>query len=258
MKKSLAMAAAAVAVSLGGFAQAADLARPMMKAPPPLPPISSWTGCYVGAGYGYGMYNQQVHEIGPGGVVNSIGQTNGGRGWIGTAQIGCDWQITSNIVIGAFADYDWSGISGDAADGLIRGNEKLSSAWAAGGRVGWVVVPQLLAYVSFGGTQARFDRIDFVPLGIAVPVPLQFVDRHTYNGWFIGTGYEYALGFFPGLYWKTEYRFSEFQTDRLPFVTTATGVANGFSLDSHKYVQTIRSELVWRFNWGKAPVVANY
>jgi hypothetical protein len=35
------------------------------------------------------------------------------------------------------------------------------------------------------------------PAGIYVPA-------HTYTGWFLGAGYEYALGLMPGLFWKTE------------------------------------------------------
>jgi outer membrane immunogenic protein len=258
MKKALTMAAAAVAVTLSGGAHAADLSRPVMKAPPPPPlPVASWSGCYVGAGYGYGMWNQRVQEFAPNGVATTIGQDNGGRGWLGTVQVGCDLQVTSNIVLGAFGDYDWSSIRGNAADGVLVANEKLSSSWAAGARAGWVVMPQLLVFVSGGWTQARFDRLDFVNIFTGAPAGFS-VDQHTYSGYFMGTGYEYALGFLPGLYWKTEYRFSDYRSDRLAIIPTVVGNAPGFTLDSHKYVQTLRSELVYRFNWGKAPVVARY
>jgi outer membrane immunogenic protein len=54
----------------------------------------------------------------------------------------------------------------------------------------------------------------------------------------------------PGLFWKTEYRFADYSADVVPIVVTATGAPTVSSLDSHKYVQTIRSELVWRFNFG--------
>ncbi|MCC6778727.1 MAG: porin family protein [Hyphomicrobiales bacterium] len=255
MKKILLATAAVLAATFSG-AQAADLGRPVMKAPPPPPaPIYSWTGCYLGAGFGYGMWNQQVQEFAPGGVAVSIGQTNGGRGWLGTVQVGCDVQVSPAIVIGAFADYDWSNIRGDMADGGIVANEKLSSSWAAGGRIGWVVVPQLLAYVSAGYSAARFDQLVFLNL-VGGAVNGQTIAAHTYDGWFIGSGYEYAIGFLPGLFWKTEYRFMDYGTDRLAFLN-ANGVPNGFTLDSHKYVQTLKSELVWRFNWA-SPVVAKY
>ena len=82
---------------------------------------------------------------------------NGGRGWFGTVQVGCDYQIGSNIVIGAFGDYDFSGIKGDmsvALSSALVGEEKLKSSWAAGGRIGWVPfqASQLLVFVSGGYT----------------------------------------------------------------------------------------------------------
>ena len=75
----------------------------------------------------------------------------------------------------------------------------------------------------------------------------------TYSGWFLGSGYEYAISFLPGLFWKTEYRFSPITA---PAEQSDHHDCNGlpvFGFDiyvnSQKYVQTIRSELVWRFGW---------
>jgi outer membrane immunogenic protein len=61
----------------------------------------------------------------------------------------------------------------------------------------------------------------------------------------------------PGLFWKTEYRVSEFNRVTNPVLITGTGLPSGYSEDSKKWVQTVRSELVYRFNWG-GPVVAKY
>jgi outer membrane immunogenic protein len=55
----------------------------------------------------------------------------------------------------------------------------------------------------------------------------------------------------PGLFWKTEYRYAEFSGARLPQVVWSTGLANTNFYDSKKFEQTIRTELVWRFNWGR-------
>ena len=52
--------------------------------------------------------------------MTSLPNDNGGRGWFGTVQVGCDYQIGSNIVIGAFGDYDFSGIKGDMVGCLRR------------------------------------------------------------------------------------------------------------------------------------------
>ena len=199
----------------------------------------NWTGCYVGAGGGYGMYNQDISadtaSLLPGTGSGTV--TLGGRGWFGTGQVGCDYQVTPSFVIGAFGDYDFGSITGQ----MGQTDEKLSSSWAAGGRIGWVALPNLLAYVSGGYTQARFDQIDFASSS-------EYIPATTYKGWFLGSGYEYGLGFMPGLFWKTEYRFADYQAQTLPEVDAASGITVG-TIDSHKYVQTIRSELVYRFNW---------
>jgi outer membrane immunogenic protein len=74
----------------------------------------------------------------------------------------------------------------------------------------------------------------------------------TYKGWFLSTGYEYGIDFLPGLFWKTEYRYAQYDAES-PAITrtslTAGTAIIGFE-DSKKYVQTIRSELVYRFNFG--------
>jgi outer membrane immunogenic protein len=138
---------------------------------------------------------------------------------------------------------------------------KMSSAWAVGGRIGWLAFPSLLTYFTGGYTQATFDRTNltvafgppFFPLGLPTSA---FIDKKTYKGWFIGAGDEYAISFLPGLFWKTEYRFSEFDVETNP-VRFTTGVPSGVSDDSKKWVHTIRSELVYRFNWG-GPVAGRY
>jgi outer membrane immunogenic protein len=257
----------AITAGVTGSALAADIpvkaARPVM-APPVV--ATSWTGCYIGAGLGYGMWNQEHYlETFPGLVATSPSATAGGRGWLGTVQGGCDYQFANRWVIGAFADYDFSRIKGtfNPVGTTYTGEESLRSSWAVGGRLGYVVVPQLLAYFSGGYTQARFNQVDMTAPGVAVvgaavivPPPIS-LPATTYSGWFLGSGYEYALDFLPGLFWKTEYRYSSFSAKDLPAFFTNTGVNTGAAIHSQKYVQTIRSELVWRFNWA-APVVAKY
>ena len=78
--------------------------------------------------------------------------------------------------------------------------------------------------------------------------------------WFLGGGYEYALsGLIPlnGLYWRTEYRFAQYQSANVPVVLSTTGVGIGVSEHMQKFTQTITSGLVWRFNFG-GPVAARY
>jgi outer membrane immunogenic protein len=266
--KKLALHVTAITLLAAGTAVAADIRMPT-KAPPPAPPppAFSWTGCYVGAGGGYGMFNQETQFIDGAGGPFGLSNDNGGRGWFGTVQVGCDYQIGSNIVIGAFADYDFgNNIKGDmaVASAFWVGEEKLKHSWAAGGRIGWIpwTQTQLLVFVSGGYTQAKFGHVDFVFPDDGTPTGASLL-RNKYSGWFIGTGYEYSFNWFPipGLFWKTEYRYADYGSDTIPIVFTGTGLPTGDSLDVHKRVHTIRSELVWRFNWGGgygAPVAARY
>jgi outer membrane immunogenic protein len=47
------------------------------------------------------------------------------------------------------------------------------------------------------------------------------------------------------------------KADSLPYISTTTGTGTGTFNESKKWVQTVRSELVYRFNWG-GPLVAKY
>lgn len=250
-----------------GSAVAADLAaRPYAKAPPPPVAVASWTGCYIAGGGGYGLWNQEntTYDVttAPRTQVTAT-TTAGGRGYFGTVGAGCDYQFpvgTWNFVVGAFGDYDFASMKGNVAEPFLPsfGYEKLDSQWSVGGRVGVLVTPNLLTYFSAGYTEAHFNAYNLfratAPIGAATG---NYIGGQTYSGYFIGAGDEYALSFLPGLFWKTEYRFSDLDTQTNPIRVVATGAPTAFAVDSHKYVHTVRSELVYRFNWG-GPVVAKY
>jgi outer membrane immunogenic protein len=267
--KKLAIALTAIA-AFSAPALAADMAvNTPVRAAAPVAYAPSWTGCYVGGGGGYGLWNQENTGFidGPPRIQFTSTTTAGGRGYLGTVGGGCDYQFpvgSWNFVVGAFGDYDWSSIKGHlnppAAVGLV-GDEKMSSAWSVGGRIGWLAFPSLLTYFTGGYTQATFDRtnlsVAFGPPFFPVGLPANaLIDKKTYKGWFLGAGDEYAISFLPGLFWKTEYRFSEFDVENNP-VRFTTGVPSGVSDDSKKWVHTIRSELVYRFNWG-GPTAGRY
>jgi outer membrane immunogenic protein len=240
------LAAATISTICSGLAVAADL--PVKAGPQPMvAPVASWTGCYVGAGGGYGMWNQDNKTFLDDGSFDASNMTAGGRGWFGTVQVGCDYQVAPSWVVGVFGDYDFSSIKGDlgSLNNSIIGQEKLSAKWAAGGRLGYVVVPQLLAFVSAGWTQAHFNHVDFIG---TVGNPPVFMPARNYSGYFIGTGYEYGLAWLsPNLTWKTEYRFGDYGSRRNTVFNDDGSVY--IFVDSKKYTQEVRSELVYRFNW---------
>lgn len=264
MKKVLLALTALAAFT--GSAAAADLgARPYTKAPAVVAPVASWTGCYIGAGGG-GAYTMNDHNefVTATGLPASANVTTGARGWFGTVGAGCDYQV-DRFVFGLFGDYDFMDVKGDIAyDGqrapMSTGSQKQDWQWSVGGRVGYVIVPQLMTYFSGGYTQAHWKSTDLFPFGGAVP--FFTLPGATKGGWFIGAGDEYALSFLPGLFWKTEYRYSEFDRANVGVNFSAAvappgNIPSGFSMSEKFREHSVRSELVYRFNWG-GPAVAKY
>ena len=239
----------AVALAMAAPAIAADMpvkAPPITRAPPAA--IYNWTGCYVDGGGGYGLFNQDSFTRGEDGATTSK-VTNGGRGWFGTVGGGCDVQF-GGWVVGAFGNYDFADLKGDVVipGSNAVGREKQDSAWAVGGRLGYTLTPTILTYVNAGYTQARFAGIDFIDQSTGTPVDAH-IGAHTYSGWFLGSGVEYAVPIWSGLFWRNEYRYARYEAADLPEVVTSTGVQTSIAVHSQKNVQTIRSELIFRFNW---------
>jgi outer membrane immunogenic protein len=145
----------------------------------------NWTGFYLGAGVGGGAQ-----------VVN-LGSDVGGEGAFGTVIIGYDVLVGPRLVVGVFADYDFSGISGDVladnGDGTVSAiTLDHNYSWSVGGRLGLLVNPATLVYGTGGYTQAEFE------LG---------GDPQTFDGYFVGGGIETSLR--DNWFLKLEYRFSD-------------------------------------------------
>ena len=234
-KRIIMLAGVAAAAATAQTALAADLpAQRPYTAPAVVAPVSNWTGLYVGGGFGYGLFDVESSSASPG-IAPPLAASNGdsgGRGYLGTIQVGYDAQF-ANFVVGVFGDYDWSSIKGTLTDQNTRNNFSLkqTSAWSVGGRIGYLVVPQFLTYFSGGYTEANFRG----STGVCT----------------LGGGTEYAFSWFgPGWTIKTEYRLAEYSRDTFA-VTTTPALAGGATATLRPYVQTIRSELVYKFNWGR-------
>jgi outer membrane immunogenic protein len=252
MKRILLTTAALVACAAFSFAaRAADMQMPY-KAPPPPPQVVSWTGCYVSAGWGYGMLDDERSGSDP----TRPDSTSAAKGWMGVFGGGCDYQFNGSpfgpIVVGVFGDYDPMDIHGSYGDPFEdhhSGTQTLQDAWYVGGRAGLLITPKLLTYFDGGWTGAHINQINiFHTDGTPVDGGL-YLPSEDATGWFIGGGTEYAFTFLPinGLFWKTEYRFASYdgydQNYVHPTFIGSSVVHN--SVD----VQTITTSLVWRFNW---------
>ena len=112
-------------------------------------------------------------------------------------QIGCDHPGRVDIVIGAAADYDFSGIKGDFSNAAfdlagfpgVAGEEK--SQVVLGRRPNWAGLPfqRLLVFVSGGyNCNPVLAEINFREADSGRPPSLRSPD------YFLGTGYEYGIG----------------------------------------------------------------
>jgi len=83
---------------MGAQALAADLP---LRSPPPVAPLFTWTGCYVGGqvGGGWGRETASAPVLAPG--ISVTGDTSG---VIGGGQIGCNYQFAPTWVIGIEGD----------------------------------------------------------------------------------------------------------------------------------------------------------
>ena len=274
--KKLVLALTAVA-AMTTSASAADLAaRPY--APAPVAPVYSWTGFYIFGGGGGGLWNADSNvqstgvvgplgALGPAGTAISRDQRLGGSGWFGTVGIGYDWQF-SKWVAGLFADGQFGDIRGSLSDPVlgIEGREKLRTSYAVGARIGYLVAPNVLSYVNGGYSGSQWSGTSLTTLAAGGGPVVATTPSFNRNGWFVGGGVENSFDFFgitaPGWFMKTEYRSAFYDRISLP-ETLGPGAApfvgpTGTAVTFKPWNQTISTSLVYRFNWGGAPVGANY
>jgi outer membrane immunogenic protein len=114
-----------------------------------------------------------------------------------------------------------------------------------GGRIGYLVTPQILTYVNGGWSSTRFDSVSFANVtdGTATGFTLP---GHTFSAGFIGGGTEVVVAAFPGLYWRNEYRYAGYGSADVQF--SVNGVPTGAFNHESKNVQTITTSLIWKFH----------
>jgi len=192
---NLLLAVAPLGLVLGGPALGADMAvRPLLKAPPMVAPYS-WTGWYIGANAGYGVGSKQGGLAFTPAATETFNAMPGGG--FGGGQLGYNYQIYSNIVLGLETDIQGAGITDTRTCLLVCGaglsaaiDQKLTWFGTTRARLGWATGP-VLTYVTagaaYGGTETGLTTT-------AGGLTTSLVTTSTKSGFVWGTGVEAALG----------------------------------------------------------------
>jgi outer membrane immunogenic protein len=291
MNKLILGTAALSAVGLVSVASAADLP---VKAPPIVPVVYNWTGCYIGAngGWKWARFNESVDTaesfinipgrgvvpLAPGHVDLDHATTSSGAAG---GQIGCRWENAEHWVIGAEGDFDWTNLHATAVDaappafGLFQGD-------SFGNHVRWESSARFILGRSYGqwlfyGTGGvAFSRVEmdanFIPVlanGI-FPFPGSVgSDSNILIGGTVGLGTVYMIN----RNWEIggEYRYTfygqrdfglgtgtPFCTRPLSTLAPAAPVCVSPGVTGHKGLETqeVLFKVNYRFDWG--PVVAKF
>src|SRR5947207_9948430 len=104
------------ATAFSGAALAADIAKPVYKAPPAgmLPVAYDWTGFYIGGHVGYGWAEKDWRD------AFGLNVSNKANGFLGGGQVGFNYQI-GQFVLGPEGDLSWSGINGGTNTVAVNG-----------------------------------------------------------------------------------------------------------------------------------------
>lgn len=252
--------AAALAVTLAGPAVAADL--PLRSEVPYVPPFS-WTSCYLGGHIGGGrgtkdmtdpVFLVQENLIGAGTTTGVTTVATTPTGVVIGGEIGCDYQFSSNIVIG---------IEGTASGTTMRGRRNVSlhdsppdvalvqanNDFLAGvtGRIGYAF-DNLLLY-GRGGVAVAGDKYNVSGGTVAGGgVPFNFQGADNRYGWVAGGGVDWAFS----RHWSmnVEYDYYHFGRGAI-LMTDAIGGTTGV-VDVKQTVQVVKVGFnfhIWGSGW---------
>lgn len=199
---------AALVAALANPARAADLP---LHVKAPTAPIASWTQFYVGAGLGFDFMTGRSSATLIGGPTATIDGLQGADLGL-SAFVGADVQISRNVVLGVFADWDWAHQNtvfslSDLGGNVINASlPSLDRGWTIGGRAGFLVTPDVLLYGLAGFSEMKFNNWSAtgIPQGGPAVVLLQ-QPSYTARGYSVGAGVEYRLSNNVAL--RSEYRY---------------------------------------------------
>lgn len=251
MRNILLGTVALVALNLSTPVSAADLAaRPYTKAPP-IAPIATWSGFYVGGNLGWGWARTDYTATSDGtsgGVpfaVTTAGSITGApprrdsNGFLGGGQFGFNYEFAPQWVAGLEVDADASDIAGSniscsfvagVKTGCSNSDSKIDSFGTLRGRFGYAIDNVLL--YGTGGFAWAHSKSNSTPFcsgagcpGVsAFPVVANTVTTSgTFYGWTAGAGAEWR--FLPN--WSLRGEYLHLQFDHIGTTGSGTETIGG-------------------------------
>ena len=276
---------AVLAATVFGVASTATAADMTVKAPVSAPAsVNNWTGWYAGlnAGGDWGTSNSSMSadpDVGGffGGCqlfscdVNIEDVARAGQqrfrtsGFSGGVQGGYNWQ-SGNLLLGIETDFDYFRSTGSGTNSvpLVSGspsrsiaNISTSTDWLFTLRPRIGLVQNNWLFYATGGLAVTELRANWNWTETAFGSTESASAASTKAGWTVGGGLEWA--FWNNWSAKLEYDFYDFGTRTLTFTGTFAGVPIEVpGVDIRQRIQTVKFGINYRFDWGKAPVVARY
>ena len=254
-------------------AMSADMAvkTPVYKATPAA--VFSWTGAYLGVHGGCGWSPSPTptnYAVDPNDNQLDSFTSATGNGCFGGGQVGYNYQLSNNIVVGIEIDGAFSNIKSsfiwnqppDGSGDVNNWESKLTSFGTFRGRLGYGA-GQWLPYITGGLAWGRNRITSTCPSSCDNLVnsnspdvdPSTTSDARTHYGWVFGVGLEYAMNSNWSI--KGEYLHLDLASQRYNVqVDYDFGVPPGFDSGRLK-IDTVKVGLNYRFGLA-GPVVAKY
>ena len=219
MKRHVAVSLAVAGLSLGlvGAASSAEL-TPEYKAPPPAVPYDFWSGFYAGVHIGWGWDQIDDTSFAPASGATTFEHVQR-QGVLGGGQIGYNWLLNPNWLLGFETDISGADIHGTntacSDTGCSSADGRTDVFGTARGRVGFVQGNWLL--YATGGFAYDHTTNNRTIVFVTHPVDAVFVGQSSTasgwdGGWVVGGGSEWAFAHNWSV--KAEWLYSEIDHSR--------------------------------------------
>ena len=248
-----------LALTLAGQAIAADLPT---QAAPPFAQRFNWTGCYAGMHLGGGFANKNITDpvflvqdtlIAPGTTTGITTVSPQPSGAVLGAQIGCDYEFASSIVIGVEGGVSGStmrgtrvvGLPGSPGDSaLVQVNTDFLPSLTA--RIGYAF-DNVLLYARGGAALAgdQFEVSGTLTNGSIGTGPYDFRGLDNRFGWVVGGGVDWAFS----RDWSAfvEYDYYQFGTTNVLMTDQISGLSGLVNYSQH--VQVVKGGVNFHVWW---------